>query len=511
MVRIVWGASSVATFDVALVLEVPEPIRLVLLGELAIELPRPEPAIELHMSLLGVLDFGRKELALDAALHDSRLTRFPLQGAMALRYNWAGHKTLFVAIGGWHPRFQPPPGVPALDRLSISMPSGVISKLTLSGYLAFTFTTLQIGATVDLFVGVEGFGISGTLNFDTLIQRHPFHFDGDISGKVAVSFHGHELLGVHFDGMLVGPRPWRASGHVHVRILLLSATKSFAKTFGDPATDEPVEQVDVGQPLRKALADPRNFSPAILDEAGALVTVHPITVDPIAAATTLQAHPAAAVSIHEDVVPLDLTITRFGTAAPVGDARFTIKAVTVDGAAVRSEPILAEFAPALFLSLSDDEELVSPSFERFPAGVQIAGEKPQFGPDAPPALPIAYDTFFIDAPGAAPRRDPTVDPSGHPTHWRFSVDGLLKVVDAGAISRALLYRTGRQQYAAPAHPVLPSEITYIVATTDQLASAHISPADGHTYSQARAALLAELGAHPERQGDLQVVPLHEAA
>jgi hypothetical protein len=59
------------------------------------------------------------------------------------------------------------------------MPSGHIGKLNLDVYLAISTNTLQIGAHVDLYVGVDGFGISGYLNFDTLIQRHPFHFDGD--------------------------------------------------------------------------------------------------------------------------------------------------------------------------------------------------------------------------------------------------------------------------------------------------------------------------------------------
>jgi hypothetical protein len=193
----------------ALILELPDPVRLLLIGELAVLLPRPDAVLlELHMDVLGTVDFGADEGSLDAVLHDSRLVKFPLQGAMALRSCWAGDdKTFLLAVGGFHPKFQPPPAFPTLQHVSISMPSGHITKLNLNGYFAVSSNTLQIGAHVDMFVGVDGFGISGYLNFDTLIERNPFYFDGDISGGVTLSADGHDVMSLDLSADLTGPAP----------------------------------------------------------------------------------------------------------------------------------------------------------------------------------------------------------------------------------------------------------------------------------------------------------------
>jgi hypothetical protein len=135
------------TIDLALILELPDPVRLVLIGELAVFLPTPDTVLlELHMDVLGTVDFGTDEGSLDAALHNSRLVKFPLQGAMALRSCWAGDdKTFLLSVGGFHPKFQPPPGFPTLQCVSISMPSGHITKLNLNGYFAVSSNTLQAG------------------------------------------------------------------------------------------------------------------------------------------------------------------------------------------------------------------------------------------------------------------------------------------------------------------------------------------------------------------------------
>src|ERR1700722_3145159 len=228
LLQIGWGTPTAVTIDLALILELPDPVRLVLIGELAVLLPNPNAVlVELHMDVLGTIDFGTDEGSLDAVLHDSRIVHYPLQGAMAFRGCWAGDdKTFLLSVGGFHPKFQPPVGFPTLQRLSISMPSGHISKLNLNGYLAVSSNTLQIGAHLDIFVGIDGFGISGYLNFDTLIERNPFYFDGDISGGVTLSAGGEDIMSLDLAADLTGPAPWHCSGSVHFSILWFSVTKS---------------------------------------------------------------------------------------------------------------------------------------------------------------------------------------------------------------------------------------------------------------------------------------------
>lgn len=498
LARIEWGTPALLTVDLALVLELPDPIRLVLIAELTVLLPRPdEKLIEIHVSAVGAIDFGASTGSLDAVLHDSRLMKSTLHGAMALRVAWAGKKTVLLAVGGVHPKFQLPPGFPKLDRIGISMPSsGHITKLNLDGYLAITTCTLQIGAHVDIFVGVDGFGISGYLSFDTLIQRHPFHFDGDISGGVTLSVDGHDVMALRLSGSLTGPGPWHAAGSVSFDVAWWTVTKSFAETFGDAADGPPPERIDVGQLLRTALADARNFAAQPFEASGLVSLKMPVT-----ATTGVLAHPGASLSVHQTVVPLGLNIAKYGGADPLRETRFDITGVTVDGATQQVTPVLDDFAPAQFLTLSDDDKLASPSFERLAAGVELDGET-IFG--APMTRTVAYQTFLVDTLDGPLREE-----GGLPNPLPLGV--LTGVLVDGSAGRSQLARTGKGRYAGPRHVVMPAELDFVVATSDQLTVAAVGASAGLSYSQARAALDAELAQHPERAGALLVAARYELA
>jgi hypothetical protein len=502
LARIGWGTPALLTLDLAVVLELPAPVRLVLVAELVVLLPSPDlKLVELHMSALGTIDFGRCEGGLDAKLHDSWLVGFTLHGSMALRVAWSGNKTFLLAVGGVNSKFPLPPGFPKLDRVGISMPSGNITTLNLDGYFAITSNTLQIGAHVDLFVGVDGFGIAGYLSFDALFQFRPFHFDGDISGGVVLSFAGEDLMALRLSGTLSGPTPWYVTGSVSFDFLWWTVTKGFAAMFGDKATDQPLDRVDVGQLLRDALGDARNLSASLASGRPGLVTLTP----PVAGTAVVFAHPSASLAVHQRVVPLGLTIARFGNAAPLGDTRFDITNVSAADVPQWGTPVLDDFAPAQFLALSDDDKLASPSFERLVSGVEVGGAT-VFGPaltsSAAILRTIAYETFLIDTPDGLPRKE-----AGGPTP--LSLTGLTAVLADGATGRAALGCTGRQHYARPRRPMLPAELDYVVATSDQLTASGVGASLGQTYCQARAALDAELALHPERRGALRLVARYE--
>ncbi len=86
MLEIGWGTPTLITLAVGVILEVPDPVRLVLLGLIDAGLPTTEAAlIELHIDVLGILDFGAKTLSIDGSLYDSRVLIFSLAGDLALR------------------------------------------------------------------------------------------------------------------------------------------------------------------------------------------------------------------------------------------------------------------------------------------------------------------------------------------------------------------------------------------------------------------------------------------
>src|SRR5262249_48689285 len=82
--------------------------------------------------------------------------------------------------------------------------------------------------------------------------------------------------------------------------------------------------------------------------------------------------PSAALRVVQDRVPIGLLIDRVGTAPAGGQRMVTLGAATVDGQTAGTTSVSAEFAPAQSLDLSEDEALARASFERMPAGLDIA-------------------------------------------------------------------------------------------------------------------------------------------
>ena len=215
------------------------------------------------------------------------------KGRWPLRSCWSGSdKTFLLSVGGFSPKFQPPPGFPTLQRVSISMPSGNITKFNLDGYFAVSSNTLQIGAHVDLFVGVDGFGIAGYLNFDTLIEWNPFYFDGDISGGVTLSVDGDNVMSLDLSADLTGPAPWHCAGSVHFSVLWFGVTKGFSVTFGSSAPAQPTDLIDVGAQVRAALSDPRNFTATLTANQNGLVSLLTPSTQGVAVG-----HPAAGLKV----------------------------------------------------------------------------------------------------------------------------------------------------------------------------------------------------------------------
>ena len=59
MFSVGWGTPTLLDLQVGVVLEVPDPIRLAILGEIIATIPDPDfPIISLHIEVLGTIDFG---------------------------------------------------------------------------------------------------------------------------------------------------------------------------------------------------------------------------------------------------------------------------------------------------------------------------------------------------------------------------------------------------------------------------------------------------------------------
>lgn len=393
--RIVWGSPTIITIDLCVLLEVPSPVRLIVLGRLRALLPDERaPIVRLQMDMVGVIDFDREEASIDATLVDSRLVEFALTGDMALRMNWGRGATFLLAVGGFHPRFTAPPGFPALARVAVALAKGDNPRLRLEAYLALTSNTVQIGARVDLSAKSGRFTVAGFLSFDALITLAPLGFVVDIAGKLAVRAGGRTILSVSLDLTLSGPQPWHARGKASFSILFFDVSFRFDVTIGDRRPPAVPAQVDVAPLLRTAFADRRSWSAQLPAGGDMLVTVREIETSDVLA------HPLGALQVRQRVAPLDRTLERFGEHVPSGARLFRVAGATIGGSAAALERLEDQFAPGQFRALTEEQKLSLPSFESMPSGVTIGTPAAAHGRAV--TVGVVYEQRIVPAPGVTP-------------------------------------------------------------------------------------------------------------
>jgi hypothetical protein len=494
MVAIGWGSTgntSLLVIEVGILIEIPLPIRLVIIGRISLVLPTDEAAVlSLKMDVVGILDFDRKEISIDAAIYDSRVAAFTISGDMAMRLSWGEAPVFALSAGGFNPRYDPPPGFPELNRLAISLADSENPRLRLEAYFATTSNSLQIGAKLDMYASMDVpilglFSASAYLGFDALLYLSPrFHFIIDIYGGAEILLRGKPLFSAHVTITLSGPQPWHAVGEARFEFFGKHHIE-FDVTIGEDPALTALPAVDPLADLLAALADPRNWSAQLPTDGHGIVTIRSID-----APGELLAHPLGRLGVAQRVLPLDVELELYGGVAPPADRRFTISEIVVGtAAAVGGNQTRAAFAPGQFLDLTEDEKLSRPAFEQLPNGRDGIGFAAAANGDAVPGG-VAYDTVIVDA------ADRVATVSDYTLHG-----GLVDMaVATGAAAHAPLASTGTARYAGDPLGIAVDPPGYRVASTDDLTG------DGTVYPSYLEADLAKAG----RSGR-QVVGAHEGA
>jgi hypothetical protein len=502
MAKLAWGTPPLITADLALLLELPAPVRLVLLGRLTAVLPTPEtPLVELHMDVLGVINFARSEIALDATLHDSRVMEFALSGDMALRATWAGpNQGLVLAVGGLHPNFAPPPGFPKLRRVTLALADSSNPRLRLEAYVALTSNTAQFGAHLDLYAEMDRLALAGQLSFDTLFHFNPFSFTADFCGMLALSYDKQPILALALVMQLSGPSPWRARGRATIDIAGYQLPVDFDVTIGSETPQPALPTVDPHADLVQAFADPRNWAAQLPSTDHMLVHLRDA---PPTATPRVVAHPLGELSVHEQVVPLELEITRVGGSPLVAPHTYSVDltSVRVNGDAPHTPAQLLKdaFAPAQFRDMSDDEKLASPSFESYPAGLRFHFDGPTYA--GARERQMQYRQVVVNAVGATPVVG----------SCNVQAPSLQTQLSRGAAAESTLASSGRSRYRATpvSAPVHDTHYTIARRSTLQQAS-NISARSDLTLTQACDVLREHVATTPEDEGRYEVVGSHEA-
>jgi hypothetical protein len=445
MLKLAWGTPTLLTLELAVVLELPDPVRLVILGRLQALLPDAQRAlVQVHMDAIGVIDFNRREVALDATLYDSRILQFALTGDMALRANWGTQPNFVLALGGLHPRFAAPAGLPSLARLALSLSDGESLRLRCAAYLALTSNTVQFGARLDLHAAGGGFSFDGTLGFDALFQLAPLSFIVDVGAALALRYHGHLLVGVSFDGSLAGPTPWHVQGKATIKVFLFKVSVHFDRQFGQsqpPPLPAPIDALGL---LIEALRDQRNWSATLARDEPPVVSIRETS----RTATSFRVHPLALLTVRQRVLPLNRAITKIGSAQLTsGPATFTLKATAIGAAPmpISATPVSEPFALAQYQELRDDEKLAQPAFATGEAGLQFGMDELAYAYEEVLDQSIAYKTLLID-----PTRPPGPEAAMPP--YVLPLPVLDAVVGLGAAGQAAFRgrRTARYRQAEAA-------------------------------------------------------------
>jgi hypothetical protein len=465
--QLVWA--ELVQFDVGVFIELPGPRRIVVLGSARAVIANPSGGrqfLQLRLDIIGELDFQKQTVAFDAVLIDSTLLEvFELTGGAAFRFSYGAEPYVVLTVGGFSPGYSPSPLVFPTSLTRIAMTRGTPSDtlyFRFEGYLAVTTNTLQFGAAVEVIINLDPFNIQGTLSFDTLIQRDPFHFTIDVHASVHVRWKGHNLGGLDLSGELSGPGPDVFHGKVSFEILFFSI--SFEETFTLGSAIGPLVGA-IASALDELLGELTN--PANLHGAG---TPDPyVTLAPSPSNGPVVISPVSQLVWAQQRAPLELLLQKM-------DGTTVTNPETVHASGTHVTDIDQDwFAPGAFITLSDSDALSTPSFERLQGGVRIGGGGTDDGPAHTitvtvkqirvPAPPVVAGTtvlppWFVLA-GAA-RTGTIVSLAGTPTltvtneTWQVRDDA--GAVLADSISHAQAHQLAAQNAAAAvlAHDLLPA-------------------------------------------------------
>jgi hypothetical protein len=454
LARITWFTPTLLQLDLALVLELGQRTRLLVLGRVSAQLPSAEhDLIRLLLNAVGVLDFDAGTLAVDAVLVDSRLVhRFPVTGAAAVRARWtdtaAEGRHFVAAVGGLHPRFAAPTGFPALERVAIALTTGRNPRLVCEAYFAVTANTVQFGARAALYAEALGFSVTGEVAFDALVTLVPPHFLATFHARVQLKRGTHSLFALTLDGRLEGPLPLRVAATARFELLWMDFTVPFHFTLADGAPAAAAgPAVRLEDAVRAALAQPANWRTQALPGLGHGVALR-ARADAAAAPTAGAApvlDPLGQLVVEQQVAPLNLArdVETYGGQPLAGARRFAL-AGTMNGQA--GTPVPGAFAPARYFRLSEAAQLAAPAFDTLDAGLVLGDATVRYAAPALVTAPLAYAPITLP-PHAAPAARPV--PAPRAPRAPLARAALATQVATGAAARAPARRTGRPRFRAP--------------------------------------------------------------
>lgn len=393
MAKIGWSTPPLVSLSLGVIIEFPN-VTITILGVLKAILPHEKADIlRLQVNFIGRVEPSNKLLWFYAELFDSRVLFITLQGGMGLLVNWGDNANFVLSVGGFHPRYSPPPlPFPEPPRIAANILNTSWAKIRIEGYFAVTSNSVQFGARAELYFGLSAFRLEGHLGFDALFQFNPFFFSFGLSFSLSVKVFGIGLWSVGFSGLLEGPTPWHIKGKGKISLLFFSIKVPFEHTWGERRETQ-LDPIPVFPLLEAELNALTNWKAVLPASSNILVSLRKLGDTDT---DQLVLHPVGKLHISQRRVPIDFKLDKVGNQLPSDVNRLFVDAAIPGGGSLSVAKTEEKFAIGQYKNLSDSDRLSSPAFEPLPSGIEIAVAGEQLKTDQAVKRIIRYETIIID-------------------------------------------------------------------------------------------------------------------
>jgi hypothetical protein len=393
MGKLGWMTPTVVSLELGVLIEIPGNVAILGVLRLAIgDDDGGEPVLRLQVNFIGAIEFDKKRGWFFAAIFDSRLLTFTIEGEMGMLIVVGDEPNFLISTGGFHPQYQPPPlPFPSPKRIAVNIIDTDDARIRAEAYFALTPNTLQFGARAELHFGFDSFSVDGFFSFDALarISAKSVYFIIEVSAGVSLKVGGAGVFSIDLDLTLEGTSPWRARGSASINVMFVKVSASFDKTFGSPLDFllPPVVLVSV---VTDELGKADNWRALPPLSANLAVSLR----DPQAPADTIILHPLGTLEVSQNVLPFGITLDKFGARTPTDANRFDVG--VTGGDFVKVDDARRTFARAQFQNMTDAQKLSAPAYEPQVSGIALnAGHSLRCGRAVRRTL--RNETIVIDA------------------------------------------------------------------------------------------------------------------
>ena len=405
MAKIGYGTPTLVSLTLGVIIEFPD-VSITILGVLKVALPDENAEVlKLQVNFIGRIEPSNKLLWFEARLFDSRILFITIEGGMGLLVKWGDDSNFVFSVGGFHPRYNPPPlPFPEPPRLAISILNESYARIRIEGYFALTSNTVQFGARAELYFGFSVLNVDGHLGFDALFQFDPFYFIFEFSVGLSVKFFGFGLFTLSVSGLLEGPTKWHIKGKARWKITWFGPTikVNIDETWGENRQTE-LPPIEIFPLIEREFDAITNWEAVVPVNGSTLVCLRKLgesepgsSENTEVETRTLVLHPVGTLRISQRKVPIKLKLDKFGNQKPSDVNEFSVSAAISSGDDLTTVPVREQFAPGEFIDLDNTKKLSSAGFEHYESGIEVRPEGEQLKTSMAVKRNIRYETIIID-------------------------------------------------------------------------------------------------------------------